>query len=304
MNGLKRWAIATTVATFTLIALGALVRASGSGLGCPDWPTCYGRLIPPTHIDQLPPGADREAFNVAKTWTEYLNRLAGVVIGLMVLTTTIKAWRARKAAPNALRPAIAALLLIALQGGIGALVVRLELDPRWVTIHLLIALVIIVLLIQVVIASRPGLDPSPTTLEQRAGLRRGMDLVLALLVLQILVGALVRGGLEVIATESPDMPRVDWLGQLGTVELVHRILAVVSVLSVAALSWRVWRRDELPAMPRRLAVAAAALVAIQYGVGVGLHWFALPPTLQVFHISFGSLLFGALVGQRMLINRD
>jgi heme A synthase len=89
LKSFARLALATTVATYLLILVGALVRASGAGLGCPDWPMCYGRWIPPTSVSQLPAGYDPATFNAILTWTEYTNRLLGVSIGFLIIATAV-----------------------------------------------------------------------------------------------------------------------------------------------------------------------------------------------------------------------
>ena len=93
IESFRRFALITLGAVYFLIAVGASVRASGAGMGCPDWPTCFGQWIPPTSETQLPSdyqeiyadlGYADTRFNVVKTWTENLNRLIGVIIGLLI----------------------------------------------------------------------------------------------------------------------------------------------------------------------------------------------------------------------------
>jgi heme a synthase len=99
-------ALITIAAVYFLILVGGTVRASGAGMGCPDWPLCFGQFIPPTSEAQLPPdwrvtyadrGYDTADFDPVKTWTEYINRLVGVVIGLLVIATAVAAWPYRRA---------------------------------------------------------------------------------------------------------------------------------------------------------------------------------------------------------------
>ena len=98
----KKFAIVTIVAVYFLILVGGIVRATGSGMGCPDWPKCFGMWVPPTHIEQLPENYQEifgeklkgeVNFNLFKTWTEYINRLVGVVIGFLIFLTLVFAWR-------------------------------------------------------------------------------------------------------------------------------------------------------------------------------------------------------------------
>ncbi len=295
MDSLRRVATVTTVATLLLITVGALVRASGAGLGCPDWPHCYGRWVPPLSVEDLPPSADRATFNLAKTWTEYLNRLAGVLVGGLVLWTTWRAWSVRKAARRVFPLALGIALLTGFQGWIGGLVVKYELDPRWVTVHLFLALLMLALLIELRETTRLGDIPQS---RREAGmpplLARALKVLLWFSVIQILLGALVRGGLEVVVQENPDLPRDRWIPTLGSVELIHRLLAIALALAVLGFSWRLARSRETSATDRRLAWTAAFLIAAQYGSGVGLHRWALPPTLQVIHITLASWLFAVL----------
>jgi len=91
MKYFSRFSTLTTLLTYILIFVGGLVRVSGAGMGCPDWPKCFGRWIPPTSLDQLPTDIDPAQFNIVLAWIEYSNRLVGVVIGLMITATLILA---------------------------------------------------------------------------------------------------------------------------------------------------------------------------------------------------------------------
>src|SRR5580704_1968920 len=93
LSSFQYLALCTTASTYFLIFAGGLVRASGAGLGCPDWPRCFGSWIPPTSTAGLPPQFDPALFNPTLMWTEYLNRLFGVTVGFLILATTVSAWR-------------------------------------------------------------------------------------------------------------------------------------------------------------------------------------------------------------------
>lgn len=142
MSRFQKLAIAATCATFLLMGIGGFVRAAGAGLGCPDWPHCFDRWIPPTDASQLPPHIDPALFNFEKAWIEYLNRLVGVFTGFLILGAALLAWRDHRGQPHILWPALAALVLVAVQGWLGGLVVKYQLDPRLVSVHLFLALVL------------------------------------------------------------------------------------------------------------------------------------------------------------------
>src|SRR5262245_12110213 len=126
-SSFQRLALCTTAITYFLILVGGLVRASGAGLGCPDWPRCFGSWVPPASAAELPPQFDASLFNPALMWTEYLNRLLGVTVGFLILATVLSAWRHHRDHSGIFRATIAALLLTGFQGWLGGRVVASEL---------------------------------------------------------------------------------------------------------------------------------------------------------------------------------
>ena len=315
MSTLRRLALVTTIATYLLISVGALVRASGAGLGCPDWPRCYGRWVPPTDAAQVPL-EQRAEFNVVKCWTEYLNRLVGVGIGFLVLGTAVAAilvWRRSRQQPqgDSRRPArlaqlaTASLLLVGFQGWLGGKVVTLELDPRLVSIHFLVAVVIVWLLSYLCLQSLSSRFPQQRELDPASRrLRRWTLLGLAVTTAQMLMGTLVRGGVDIEADARPDDPRESWLDAVGWTDTLHRdgaiaVLALVVVLFVLARrcwSGRGWLRR---VVLFNLAVATGQIVA-----GLVLAYASLPPVAQIVHVSLGTWLVGGLHLQWLLSVRS
>ena len=92
MNTFQRFSIITIAMTYILIFIGGLVRVSGAGMGCPDWPQCFGHWIPPTNIEQVPLEF-RDQFNLVLAWIEYSNRLFGALVGLVVTATMYLAFK-------------------------------------------------------------------------------------------------------------------------------------------------------------------------------------------------------------------
>ena len=198
LTSFQRLALWTTAATYFLILVGGLVRASGAGLGCPDWPRCFGSWIPPASAADLPPQFDVSQFNPALMWTEYLNRLLGVTVGFLILATTISAWRHHRREPRILWTIVAALLLTGFQGWLGGRVVAHELAAWIVTVHMIVALVIVQMLLYATFASQVH-SGAVHRVRQAAGAHRASCDCVALIVvtlMQIGFGTQVRARVD------------------------------------------------------------------------------------------------------------
>jgi cytochrome c oxidase assembly protein subunit 15 len=300
-----RLALATTLATYLLILVGGLVRASGAGLGCPDWPMCYGQWIPPTSVSQLPSGYDPADFNAVLTWTEYLNRLLGVTIGFLIVATcaTAIAWHRHR--PRILWPSVGALLLVGFEGWLGGQVVRSGLEPWMISAHLMFALIIVTLLLYstfVAFRLRGGYELAASP--ERSRLRRVAVGVIALVLLQVYLGTLVRGGMEHALGEFPDLARSEWLAQIPMQDQTHRAVAAIAGLAVFALMLQARTRFATDRALVSWSTAGAILVGVQMVAGMILGRMDLPPAAQVIHLSGASLLLGSLVVVALLAGRE
>ncbi|MDA0748585.1 MAG: COX15/CtaA family protein, partial [bacterium] len=152
MNAFQKTAITTVIAVLILIAVGSLVRVSGAGLGCPDWPRCWGCWLPPSGPGEIDPaylaerGLDIKDFNPVKMWIEYTNRMVGVTIGLLVFATFLRALPYRKTRPEIFWGSLAAVLLVGFEGWLGGQVVRSGLKPGMITLHMVGAVVLLCVL--------------------------------------------------------------------------------------------------------------------------------------------------------------
>jgi cytochrome c oxidase assembly protein subunit 15 len=286
----QRLAIAATAVTYLLIGVGGLVRASGAGLGCPDWPRCFGSWIPPASAAGLPPEFDATQFNPTLMWTEYVNRLLGVVVGFVILALTVSAWRRHRRRPRVLWPVVVSVLLTGFQGWLGGRVVAHELAAWIVTVHMIVALVIVSLLLVALLESLTppdaGAAPSP-----RRVIAWATGAVIALALVQIAVGTQVRGRVDVALDLGP---RDQALATVGALDATHRELAALTGLAVVGLWGLVWSRQSSDRPLRRAADLALACTAAQIAVGLVLTAAALPPPAQVLHLVFASLMLGAL----------
>lgn len=280
----QRLALWTTGATYFLILVGGLVRASGAGLGCPDWPRCFGSWIPPASVADLPPEFDPSQFNPTLMWTEYINRLIGVTVGFLILATTVSAWRHHRRDPRILWTTVAALLLTGFQGWLGGRVVAHELAAWIVTVHMIVALVIVQMLLYVTVSSMGSMGSRGSI-----GSIGSMVLILVTLV-QIGLGTQVRGGIDVALDAG--VARDLALATVGWMDTLHRDLAFVVLAGAALLTlWLLSRRA--PASALRWSYVILGLAVFQVVLGLVMAYGSLLPAAQVGHLTTASLLLGA-----------
>lgn len=304
LNRFQFWAVLTTLATYFLIMVGALVRAAGAGMGCPDWPRCFDRWIPPTDVSQVPAHIDPALFNVQLAWIEYINRLIGVLIGIFIFVTLVLAIRHYRSVGRVLWPTVAAFIGVVFEGWLGSLVVRYHLDPHVVTLHLLVALGIVSLLLYATVcAFFPGGKPLENLPDERRRLGVASRAVLGYALLHVGVGAWLRGDLEVVAEQQPGLARSAWIEHVGLTDPVHRMMSFVLL---ALIGWLfVWVRRHFRETPwlMRTASLCLSLVVLQLGVGLTLAEAGLPPAAQVLHLLLASLLMGGLTMLSLLAFR-
>ncbi|MFT6814842.1 MAG: cytochrome c oxidase assembly protein subunit 15 [Sphingobacteriales bacterium] len=286
---------------FLVILAGGIVRSTGAGMGCPDWPMCFDRVVPPTDISQLPANyqeiyADRGyssmEFNVVKTWTEYINRLIGALTGLALLICTFFAIKIRKTNKKAFFLTIAALVAIVFQGWLGGQVVAYELLPFMVTIHMLVALVIIGLMIWAILSIK-GTKESISTVNSKMSLIYGLSIVaILLLFVQIVFGTQVREQINVIAKENGFFNRASWITDLGSTFHFHRTGSIVYVLINVALFVLVRKLNLIQSKIGFYHSALLAFIGLQMLSGILLNYFGFPPAAQTIHLFFSSVIFG------------
>ena len=287
LKSFQRLALWTTATTYLLILVGGLVRASGAGLGCPDWPRCFGSWIPPASAANLPPQFDPSQFNPTLMWTEYLNRLLGVTVGFLIFATAISAWRHHRHQPRILWTTIAAFLLVGFEGWLGGRVVAHELAAWIVTAHLIVAIVIVQLLL---FATFEAFAPAPQAPEAPKAPKA--PAVIAVLILVTLVqagfGTQVRGHIETAINAG--VARDAALATVGRLDYLHRDLAFVVLIGASVLTlWLMSRRSPLV----RWSFVTLALAVTQILVGVAMAYVSLIPAAQVGHLTIASLLLGA-----------
>ena len=307
--------------TLGVIALGAHVRLTDAGLGCPDWPGCYGHLVslPESAAEIAAARAQdpRGAYDAGKAQREMLHRYAAGALGLLVLLLAVLGWSGH--APRRLRPGLnALLLLVAGQALLGMWTVTLQLQPLVVVAHLLGGFATLGLLWLLWLPA-PRSEHRPMV---PRSLRRWCALALAALVAQIALGGWTSANYAALA--CPDFPTcqgrwwppgmdfgqafVLWRGagidyEFGVLDgpartaihMAHRAGAAVAALLLLLLAFASWRSDDTRL--RRGAAAIVLLLAAQLGLGVGNVLLHLPLPVAVAHNLTAALLLLAVLAQ-------
>jgi heme o synthase len=277
LSRFAKLAIAAAVATYVLIVVGGLVRATDSGLGCPDWPLCFGAWVPPAELH---------------AWIEHSHRLVaafavGPLVGAVGLITLFSSRRRDR---PLLIAAVVAGLLVVVQAALGGQVVIHGLRRELVTAHLAMALT--VLAMTIFIADRAVHGPMPG---RRSALPTWLIGLTALVVFaQMLLGSWVTGHDAGLAYGDFPLMGGRVVPLIGSVEqginVAHRALAVAVLVLVAWMALAV-RRATAAELPRRLAAAAVALVLIQLALGAANIWSRLSALFVVPHLAVGAALF-------------
>jgi cytochrome c oxidase assembly protein subunit 15 len=318
----------TIILLFAVILAGGVVRSTGSGMGCPDWPKCFGRYIPPTDVTELPKdykqtyvaGRARknerfaktldvfgyadlaarlrndksilmpEDFNAARTWTEYANRLVGALSGLFLLLTMIFSFK--YFGQKNIIPVLSTLnlVLVFFQAWLGSIVVSTNLVAWIVTVHMLLALAILAISIYTYHLSKvEGKKPLHVSLFVSVV----AVLVLVISIVQITLGTEVREQVDAVASHFEQQYRERWVNDTGPVFPHHRDTALLVLVFNVMLYALVRRNFSRHSVHQQLMSFIFLLIVLQIGTGIALSYFALPPFAQAVHIVLASLMFGA-----------
>lgn len=320
----RRFSAVTIIAVFLLIAIGGIVRSTGSGMGCPDWPKCFGSWVPPTDVAQLPPNykdiyaqqrAEKnikfvsylrsfgfaelagqiendpsilveEDFNAAKTWTEYINRLIGALIGILIFATFVTSMSYWKEDKTVTVLSFLAFVLVGFQGWIGSIVVSTNLLQWMITLHMLLALIIVCLLIYVYYRSRKQIETKVAI--PKSAYKLGIA-CLVLTTIQVVLGTQVREAIDVIAESA--IARAEWIEEIGATFLIHRSYSLL-LLGLHLYLFYVLFTSAAYEHFKSLMFVLVGVVAFEIFTGAVMAYFAIPAFVQPIHLLFGSLIIG------------
>ncbi len=289
---LRALTLTTLILTFDLVLFGSFTRLTDSGLGCPDWPGCYGHASPlgaKASIDAAAAVQPDGPVTHAKAWIEMIHRYFAMTVGVLIVVMTIEAWRVHMRSPIGASPwwPTATLAWVIAQGAFGALTVTMRLYPAIVTLHLLLGLGLLAMLAMQAERARGA------TMAVSTRTRRMAWVFVLLLVAQVALGGWVSTNYAVLACRDFPMCQGQWwppmdfgegftlareLGRSGSsssylpfaaltaIHVAHRVGAAVLLLAIVALSWML-RREASPAA-HRFAGWFAALGAWQLASGL------------------------------------
>ena len=330
----------TLVAVYLLILVGGIVRSSGAGMGCPDWPKCFGSWIPPTSEEQLPDtykkdfveyrknknqrfaayldvlGFENKAdqvrnelsilteseFNVTKTWTEYVNRLIGTIVGMLIILNFIASVKFIKRDKTLFVLSFLLVVLVVFQGWIGSVVVSTNLLPWMVTLHMLLALLIVAILIYIVFRVRSE-SLAMTDLPKRRMLNTLFILSGLLIIVQIVFGTQVREAIDGVALSLNYEERDTWVGLAGFSFVVHRSFSITLVLGQLLIVYVIYRNKLLQAgLPAHVRIVLA-LIILEAVSGIVMAYFGIPPFAQPLHLLIAVVIFGLQFLMILMLNK-
>lgn len=328
MKSLNRFSWIVLINIFLVIIAGSVVRMTGSGMGCPDWPKCFGYLIPPTEEAQLEWEEGKEfvkgqmiihdealwksnsefvateqynpenwtiytkhdyaIFNVFHTWTEYINRLFGALLGIFALITIVLAARKWKVNKWLLGLAIFQLFLVLFQAWLGKLTVDTNLNPYMITYHMIGVVVMIsvqLLLIQLIKREKKQISFSTFSF-----LVRGVGLVsIFVMFFQIVLGTQVRQQTDTLFKAG--VPRELIAENFDNMFIIHRTFSYLVIASIVFLFVKLYKNPRFK-KPMNYLISFTALEIL---AGITMYYFGMQAFAQPIHLLLSLLMFGFFV---------
>ncbi|HYG18523.1 MAG TPA: COX15/CtaA family protein [Ohtaekwangia sp.] len=317
MRSFRKLILATLIAVYLLILVGGIVRSTGAGMGCPDWPKCFGQWVPPSRVEELPANykeiyaahrheknqrfakylsvlgmketaekllADptvlhENDFNPVKTRIEYMNRVVGVIIGFLIFSVFISSIKFWRFERRLTVVALLSFILVVFQGWIGSIVVSTNLTPWTITAHMFLALVLVAMLIYLYFVAS---DEQPV---RRSGNVWWLLACIAVLLVQIALGTQVREALDEVASRAA---RENWIGEIGQPFDIHRSFSWIVVLLHVGLIYKLVKSGRL----KTFALILILLILGTILTGAGMALYAVPAFLQPVHLLLATVTFG------------
>lgn len=311
----------TIIAVYFLILVGGIVRSMGAGMGCPDWPQCFGAYAPPADESALPENYEQiyvqarvkkntrlantlerlgfndlatkvandpkvnetTRFDLEKAWVEYVNRLVGVIIGILIVLNMIYSFRYRSINNRVVFLSILSFVLVLFQGWIGSLVVSTNLLPGFISFHMALALLLVCLLI----TQRFLMTEMDITGNVEG--KTWLIIIFVLFSIQIFLGVQVREEVDWIKSMT-DIIRSEWLTEIGTIFYIHRSFSLILTALIGWFAYSNWKKGSYN-------TSIGMLIGVVIGeviLGIVLTYFDMPAFAQPIHLLLASIAFGAI----------
>ena len=322
MNSLYRKTIISIVIVYLVILAGGIVRMTGSGMGCPDWPKCFGFLVPPTERSQLEWKSNSEynksqiviideklfyandkfksknkfemsnwseytkhdysKFNVYHTWIEYINRLIGAIAGLSVLILFINSLKFLKTKKIITGLSFLALIAIIFQAWLGKMVVDSNLMANTITIHMLMAIVLLFILFSILAISNPS--------KKRVRVSRNISILvlisIVLLLIQIITGTEVRKFIDIKMELLNYTEKERWFENITSSFSFHRSFSW-AIIIVNSLIYFYARKSGLKL---KIIHIVNSLIFFQISSGIIMYYFHFPFSSQPIHLLISTMI--------------
>ncbi len=322
MNNLYRKTIISIVIVYLVILAGGIVRMTGSGMGCPDWPKCFGFLIPPTERSQLEWKSnsdynknqiviideklfyandkfkskskfemsnwseytkhDYSKFNVYHTWIEYINRLIGAIAGLSVLILFVNSLKFLKTKKIITGLSFLALIAIIFQAWLGKMVVDSNLTANTITVHMLMAIILLFILFSILAISNPS--------KKRVKISRNISILvfisIVLLLIQIITGTEVRKFIDIKMELLNYTEKERWIENISSSFSFHRSFSW-AIIIVNSLIYFYARKSGLKL---KIIHIVNTLIFFQISSGIIMYYFHFPFSSQPIHLLISTMI--------------
>ncbi len=308
----RKLGVITIITIYLLVLAGGIVRSTGSGMGCPDWPRCFGQWIPPTSINELPAdyqtiyGAKLKGeviFNSTKTWIEYINRLLGALTGVFIFGMLVASIPYLKKDKLVFYLTFTSFLLIGFQGWLGSKVVSSELLPFMVTLHMMLAVVIIFLLLYILSRSFVGVIKIEN-IANKNQLNTLLIVAIAVTALQVVFGTQVREAIDEMSKRVGEGFRETWVASLGLEFIIHRSFSWVVLICNFLLIYKFRQNNIRNGILNRLVLGLGFCVIAEIATGVSLAYLGFPAFIQPLHLTIGILILGIQFVIGLFVNEE
>lgn len=287
---------------FLVILAGGIVRTTQSGMGCPDWPHCFGMWVPPLSAKGLPSDYKKylskqdidTTYNPAHAWTEYINRLITGALGILILIHVV--WSFKKFfSSKQIIFWLSCLFLVGtvFEAWLGKLVVDTNLAVVKITLHMIAALFLAI--IPVLILHKLSDDK----IAHDKTLRIIASIALVVLLAQIIIGTDVREQVDEISKSLAYQQRDTWLSRLNQIFYVHKANSIVTSLLIIVIFWRSLSHVTL----QRRGMFLLLIVLLLMAAGISLVSLNIPAFIQPIHLLLSSILFVSLFAFRLKLRR-